>query len=307
VPADAELNTALTELASVEAEIAKFKSENMGRLPEQFQANVAQLQLMQAQLVAANEAMSRFQREKLVLETQLQNELAQRRYYESQPIGDGPKLKQLQQRIEDVRSQIEHSGDTYTENHPVLKSLRAQLVALERERDAEALGEPSRKMILDLDGSIAMIKTQIQSVNLSMDEKWKQVVELNRTMAHYQQRIENSPKLEALSGELLHRLALAREQVERFSNRPSGPRLISRRDPEYTTEARTGHLEGKVELAITVDINGRPTEIQVTRGLGAGLDEKAVECVKNWRFRPALRSGQPVTAFASVEVVFRLP
>jgi TonB family protein len=64
-------------------------------------------------------------------------------------------------------------------------------------------------------------------------------------------------------------------------------------------------FERKVEFAATIDIDGRPTETQVTHGLGSGLDEQAVECVKNWRFGP-LRNGQPVTAFAIVEVVFRL-
>ena len=53
-------------------------------------------------------------------------------------------------------------------------------------------------------------------------------------------------------------------------------------------------------------IDGVARDIQVIRKLDAGLDRKAVECVKTWRFRPASRNGQPVTAFASVEVKFRL-
>jgi periplasmic protein TonB len=49
------------------------------------------------------------------------------------------------------------------------------------------------------------------------------------------------------------------------------------------------------------------TEIKVTRGLGKGLDEKAVECLRKWRFSPATRHGEPVPAKATVEIVFRLP
>jgi TonB family protein len=107
-------------------------------------------------------------------------------------------------------------------------------------------------------------------------------------------------------GELLRKLALAQEHVQQLANHASGPRLISRTDPEYPLEARKAGLEGKVELVITIDTDGRSAEIQITRGLNADLDQKAIECVNNWRFRPALRNGLPVTAFASVEVVFRL-
>ena len=53
-------------------------------------------------------------------------------------------------------------------------------------------------------------------------------------------------------------------------------------------------------------VDGVARDIQVIRPLDAGLDRKAIECVKTWRFRPASRNSQPVTAFASVEVRFRL-
>jgi protein TonB len=105
---------------------------------------------------------------------------------------------------------------------------------------------------------------------------------------------------------MLENLRHQREQLTGIEDSTSGPRLISRTEPEYTAEARQAGVEGKVELAVTIDTDGRPTEIQVTRGLSAELDQKAVECVNKWCFRPALRNGHPVTAFASVEVVFRL-
>jgi periplasmic protein TonB len=61
-----------------------------------------------------------------------------------------------------------------------------------------------------------------------------------------------------------------------------------------------------VELSVTIGTDGRPRDIQVIRGLDAGLDRKATECVTGWRFRPALRDGEPITAFATVEVKFSL-
>jgi protein TonB len=49
-----------------------------------------------------------------------------------------------------------------------------------------------------------------------------------------------------------------------------------------------------------------PSEIKVVRGLGSGLDEKAVECLQQWRFTPAMRNGEPVPEKASVEINFRI-
>ena len=61
-------------------------------------------------------------------------------------------------------------------------------------------------------------------------------------------------------------------------------------------------------LRTVIDENGTPTQIAVIRGLGSGLDEKAIECVKQWRFRPAVkRDGHPTPVEVSLEVNFGLP
>jgi protein TonB len=84
------------------------------------------------------------------------------------------------------------------------------------------------------------------------------------------------------------------------------PEVIHKEEPEYSDEARKAHWEGVVVIRIDVDVDGRPTNIQVVRSVGLGLDEKAVEAVRNWRFRPALAGNQPVVAPAMIEVGFRL-
>jgi periplasmic protein TonB len=66
-------------------------------------------------------------------------------------------------------------------------------------------------------------------------------------------------------------------------------------------------LVGTVILSVVVDTEGNPTEIKLIRGLGKGLDEKAVECVQKWHFKPATRNGEPVSVKATVEINFRLP
>ena len=86
----------------------------------------------------------------------------------------------------------------------------------------------------------------------------------------------------------------------------SAPILIHKIDPEYSEEARAAKYQGTVVLYVEIDPNGTPTNIKVARGLGLGLDQKAVESVTQWKFRPGQKDGRPVTVAATIEVNFRL-
>jgi protein TonB len=86
----------------------------------------------------------------------------------------------------------------------------------------------------------------------------------------------------------------------------SAPTAISSPDPQYTEEARRAKKQGMCTLWLIVDSTGRPRDLRVVRGLGFGLDEKALEAVRNWRFQPALKDGKPVDVQISVEVEFHL-
>ena len=86
----------------------------------------------------------------------------------------------------------------------------------------------------------------------------------------------------------------------------SNPVPISRPEPEYSEEARKAKYSGTVLLQIVVGEDGIPRNIKVLRPLGLGLDEKAVEAVSHWRFRPGLKGGKPVAVQATIEVSFRL-
>jgi TonB family protein len=86
----------------------------------------------------------------------------------------------------------------------------------------------------------------------------------------------------------------------------SAPTAISAPDPDYTEEARRAKKQGTCELWLIVDSSGHPRDIRVMRGLGFGLDAKALEAVKQWRFQPALKDGRPVDVQISVQVEFHL-
>lgn len=86
----------------------------------------------------------------------------------------------------------------------------------------------------------------------------------------------------------------------------SAPTAISAPDPNYTEEARRAKKQGICILWLIVDSTGHPRDIRIARGLGFGLDSKAVEAVQKWRFQPALKDGRPVDVQISVEVEFHL-
>ena len=77
-------------------------------------------------------------------------------------------------------------------------------------------------------------------------------------------------------------------------------------EPEYTEEALSAKFHGTVLLYVEIAPDGTATNIRVQRSLGLGLDEKAIECVKQWRFNPGQKDGKPVTVAAMIEVNFRL-
>jgi periplasmic protein TonB len=86
----------------------------------------------------------------------------------------------------------------------------------------------------------------------------------------------------------------------------SAPVLLYKVDPEFTDEARKAKLSGNVLVNLWVDEKGNPLHVHVLRGLGMGLDERAVAAVKLYRFKPALENGKPVMVEMNIDVVFTI-
>jgi len=86
----------------------------------------------------------------------------------------------------------------------------------------------------------------------------------------------------------------------------TNPIPIVQPDAEFSDEARRQKYQGVCMISIVVDAQGYPRNPHVVRSLGMGLDEKALEAVAKYRFKPALKNGKPVAAAIWVEVNFRL-
>lgn len=94
--------------------------------------------------------------------------------------------------------------------------------------------------------------------------------------------------------------------VFRVGGGVSAPRALNTPDPEYSEEARKAKYQGVCVLWLIVGPDGNPRDVKVARSLGMGLDQKAVEAVRHWKFEPAMKDGKPVAVQINVEVNFRL-
>ncbi len=84
------------------------------------------------------------------------------------------------------------------------------------------------------------------------------------------------------------------------------PELLQEVKPDYTEEARRRNLEGEVVLEIVVRRDGSVGNMRLLHGLGGGLDQRAMDAVRRWRFAPARRHGTPVDVLVEVAVEFKV-
>jgi TonB family protein len=103
-----------------------------------------------------------------------------------------------------------------------------------------------------------------------------------------------------------HPPATAGPGVFRVGNGVKPPALLSKVEPQYSDEARAAKFQGTVIIYAEIGTDGHAYNLQVLRGLGLGLDEKAVDAINRWRFRPGSKDGNPVPVSATIEVNFRL-
>jgi len=95
--------------------------------------------------------------------------------------------------------------------------------------------------------------------------------------------------------------------LERIGGRISAPEALLTPEAEFSDEARRAKYQGEVMITLIVDAQGNPINPRVVRPLGMGLDEKALEAVRKYKFKPALKDGRtPVPVMITIAVNFRL-
>lgn len=100
--------------------------------------------------------------------------------------------------------------------------------------------------------------------------------------------------------------SLGAERVYTVRGGMGSPSIVYQVQPRYTEAAKKIKLQGTVRLKLVVDADGAARDIVVVKGVGSGLEQSAVEALKQWRFKPGTREGKPVAVAARIDVNFRL-
>ncbi|MBV9507733.1 MAG: TonB family protein [Acidobacteriia bacterium] len=138
------------------------------------------------------------------------------------------------------------------------------------------------------------------------------VMRLYAAFLKQQGRNDESQSLIAEASQLSQMFARPTYGTRSFStpllagNGVTPPALLQKIEPEYTEEARLAKYQGTVVVAVVVGTDGTAQNMRVIRSLGLGLDEKAMEAISQWKFKPGTKDGQPVQVAATIEVNFRL-
>jgi succinoglycan biosynthesis transport protein ExoP len=327
-----EYKSAKENMDRLDSEITRFRTENQGRLPEQYQANLATLQSLQQQLGAMNEALNRNQQEKMLLETQLQNYRTQLTYYQSNledttvTVGGSQTVKNdrlmnLNKTITESRAQLAAAREIYKEDYPDIRNFKARLASLEKERDELEKQESAQqaaapppvvrkvvnpqvaKSIEDTKSSVAVLQTEIQSKNLDIEERVRQQGQINKQIAAYQGRIEASPLSDQKYAALLREYNLAKDNFDEKAKR----RSISETS-QNLEERKAGE---NLEVLDPASLPEQPAEpnrlaiagIGISSGLILGIILAAAKEMKN----TSLKNLKDVRAYTNLPVLSSIP
>jgi TonB family protein len=138
-------------------------------------------------------------------------------------------------------------------------------------------------------------------------------MELLAQFLREQGRVSEAEALEASAHEIrkahvaqLSPKRQATAQAAKVGNGVAAPALLHKIEPSYSPEARAVKVQGTVVLSVVIGTDGKAGDIQLSQGVGFGLDEQALDAVTQWTFEPGTRGGMAVPVQASIQVNFRL-
>ncbi len=280
-----QLEVAKKKLDDLDKQMAKFKTENAGRLPDELQANLQAANQLEMQMQSVNDSISRSAADKMMLETQLQN-----LDHEANFIGTNSdqasglqavkneRLIQLNSKILELDSRLAAARETYKEDHPDVRSLEAQISGLNKQRDdlekedAAKAGAPKKTTSIQVAQSLeslkmqqATVKAQIQARNQEIEQRTKTLKQLQTEMSQYRARIEASPANGQHYEELLRDYSLAKADY----NEKSQKRDISQTSSNLE-EQKVGENLETLDPASLPEAAAEPNRLLIA-GAGVGL------------------------------------
>jgi polysaccharide biosynthesis transport protein len=336
-----ELKAAKEKMDSLEEQLTKFKMQNMGKLPEQAQANAQALQTYQLQLMNTQNSLNRATQDKIILETNLtnvRNNMNNAAANLEQTVGGGTstapasvenqKLIDLNRQIAEGRQKLAAAKETFGANHPDVQAAEASLQFLERERDDLQKQESARMAALtgaapttttipsrvvqnplvarqldDYRTQQTQIQTQLGAKQMEIEGYKNNETQLEKVIAEYNRRLQEAPLNEQTYNSLLRDVNLAKAEYEE---------MTKRHEVAQTAQNIEEHKAGaNLEVLDPASLPEQPAEpnrlawagIGTFAGLGLGIMLAAAQEVKD----TSLKNLKDVRAYTNMPVLSSIP
>jgi polysaccharide chain length determinant protein (PEP-CTERM system associated) len=317
-------DAAKKKLDDIEQKLSVFRTQNMGRLPEEQQSNYQGLNAMQAQMLTLNTSMNRVNQEKLLYENQLRifreqlSSLKDPNGQDQAQQQKNEKLAEKDREIEQYENSLGAARERYKESHPDVQRLATMLAAAKKQREAIVKQEETKKPEApvarpanpqlvkeqrDLDVAIQRIQGLIQAKDLEMDDYKKQSVDLEKTIKMYQARIESVPVGIKEYDQLIRERDLARKDYEDLDRRVTASAMSTALENRQQGE--------RLEQLDPPSIPQTPTQPKrpLIIAIGTGIGLLAGICLAGaWEVKDtALKNLKDVRAYTQLPVLGSIP
>jgi uncharacterized protein involved in exopolysaccharide biosynthesis len=247
-----EFERAKRDLDTANQKLSDYRIKNSGRLPEQLQTNMSEMNALEQRLTSLSDAGARNTEKRMLLDASLRmakDRLASVKSMTPQARARNEKANELERQISDLESTIASMKDRWTDEHPDLQAARDRLAVLTRQRD-EALKNAGKNDSsidspavtgerMDAQASVEGDETQIKAAMLEEQQISRELVSVNAALHSYEARVESIPAGEREYTDLVRDSNLARVKYDDLENKMNKSRLsidLERRKQGETLE-----------------------------------------------------------------------
>jgi uncharacterized protein involved in exopolysaccharide biosynthesis len=280
-------------LDEIDRKITEFRLANPGKLPDQLNATMSQLNALQSSVIALTQSLGRAQSEKMQLETNIRiyKDQIAALSRESQVVvaqtakAKSPRLLQAEQQVENLELQLTALRKQFTENYPQVRNMkglietaRQHLESVRAEEEAQKGDEPAaqppvnlqvQREIRNYQANIEATETQVRAKELEIANLEKQLRNANEQVAVLNNRMQSMPVGDQVWNELMREQALAKEEYLRMSQNLNAARVAV--EMEGRKQGETLEQLDPASLPVDPTEPNRPLVIAIGAGLGLVL------------------------------------
>lgn len=224
-----EFERAKRDLSILENKLADFRSRNAGRLPEQMELNIQQMNALSNRASQLSDLVNRNNEQKMFIESAMRtakDRLDAIKDVSPQSQARNERVVELDKQIQDLELRIEDMKDRYTDNFPDLQAARQQLAVLQKQRDAADKAKPAKtdtpppdnpvvtRERMEAQTQIDQLQTQLKANAMEAQQIARQMAAVNSDLQSYQSRLEGIPAGEKEYAELIHERDLAKAHYD---------------------------------------------------------------------------------------------